>query len=344
MGCCSVAILIHVNPQGIMQGNGGYVGLISTLEEFRRMGHRDTYLLDVGKTDDPSRLIEVAPGAEYLCSDDTLVWGPHHAREPMLLLSLWMDTALWRCITSRGWEDAFAFWDMGQLLREKYLEENRRVRALLAYNGKPLLVLNRHLIPFYQERLGYPRVEALDGWARTDFFYDHNDERPVLVGYQDEVRHRELSRRSGERMACYLKDVLERYAQQTDASLLCCEGTHHEVGDKMRQCRYFVWFNVRDANASLFKGETLGYALIEALVSGCIVVAKRNYFTQVLLPDILLADTLQEAISVVDYLRQEPDEAEHCRQACQEAGRQYTFDWRRKSALRQAITMGSLEL
>lgn len=312
-------IYIQVHLEGIVFGNGGYIALTALYRQLEQMGH-EVYFFDPFITGAiPQSLIDVRPAAQYLSCQHLRVVGRFFVQRdhlPKVIISNWMSSKLYRILLWNGWENSFVFWDMGQLLRQSFRREAEWVLSTLAAHGKPLLICNRYLEPVYQSYLNVKEISYLDDFVRTDlFYYDPDSKRPGTVGYQPELPEPPSS-------------PLSKYVREhiNEDNLIFCTGHHEDVAEKMRRCDLFFWYNGKNENAELFSGESFGFSMIEALICGCVVIARENYFTRQIFPKELLCSSPEEGMSRVEDLLGDSYCKEQLREQCLEIARNYQFE------------------
>lgn len=305
-----------VDMNGIKFANGGYVNLTSWHWLLKQRGHKVRFLDVEVKGMETSKLTDLCPSAEYLC-EDIHICGPDAFdadESPKLLWIAWMSEQFYEVAERRGWGGLILFYDLGQLLRAAHMAKVEMVRRLSPF---PIFIGNGFLKPIYTD-MGIPDAIPLDAFNRDDFFYDNFRERKSgLIGYQPEGY-------IGTEEKQYSRDITQTVEQSVD-NLLLCTGMHREVGEKIRQCDIFLWFNMAAINRNLLEGECIGRSLIEALSSGCIVIAKMNYFTLRMMPQECLVCTLEEGLWLMNRLLANPRKKEQLRQKCLERGRDYHF-------------------
>lgn len=311
-----VSIYFIVDITGIKFANGGYVNLTAWYWLLRTQGHKVRFLDIEMKGSEAHRLSDICPSSKYLC-EDIFICGPNAFDEDKgrrLLWAAWMSDPLSEFIEEHGWRGALLFVDLGQLLRPAHMSKIEAVRRLSPF---PPMINNQFLRPLYVEA-DMPDAIPLDTFNRSDLFYsDWQARKPGLIGYQPEG-HRSTGE---ERYSRGITQIVKHGVED----LLLCIGTHREVSEKMRQCDIFLWFNIVGINHRLLEGECIGRSLIEALSSGCVVIAKMNYFTLRMMPKECLVCTPEEGLRLMDRLLKNPRKKEQLRRLCMERGRDYQF-------------------
>lgn len=178
------------------------------------------------------------------------------------------------------------YWDHSELLRPACV----KAIDFISKNKISIAINNRFLADYYTR---FDVKYVIENWVRQDLFYpDNSCRKKNLVGYQPD-RLLDLS--------VDLNQVLD---------VQNCTGTQFEVSSAMKSCEFFVFWNLASPHISIFKGETCGMSLYEAMACGCICLGIKHQGNRHLEKIIPLFDDINDLILFTKLLQNESQRTE----------------------------------
>jgi len=273
-------VYIHIDSNSTYVGNGGLIVLSNLASKLQDMGY-EVYLFDQANRLKKKNLEWVGLNRQIPIIRTDKIELNSNAR----IVTNWLKTLprkFWRPKTIR-------FLESSELLRNGHEAE----REWLIKNNVKIANLHRHLNSIY-ESLGIKNMINLDVWIREDVKYYGVKKINNSVGIQLEKR----------RILKIFKIYdWKRYGLFRDENLIVCNGTYKEVIKAMNLADFYIHNPKPSPHISIFKGETFGLPLFEAMACGCICIARRHLGIDFLKDTIFLVENMQEAKKKLESIK-----------------------------------------
>jgi len=314
-------IFIHIDHFSTYVGNGGFIVLTNLANELGKMGY-DVYLFDPRdklnyKMLDWLSLPEV--NFKITKTKDVLTSNPNDYR----LITAWLRT-----LPYQFRNENLRYLESSELIRKARMAE---IGYLLKYNIK-VANLHSHLNHYYIN-IGLKNIIALDVWIRSDVkFRGERFKINNCIGIQLEARRDKIARLlSKVGIKLYKWD---RYTRFRRMPIIICNGKYREVIDKMNRSDFFIHNPQPSPHITIFKGETFGLPLFEAMACGCICIARKHEGIKFLEGKIPLVKNMDEALEMLNYLMSNKEEKEEIRtRSISFIEENYRFNEERKKAI-----------
>ena len=312
-------VFVHIDSFSTYIGNGGFVVLTSLANELGKMG-MEVYLFDPLDKLTFKRLDWLSlPETHFKIAraEEVLKDNPKNYR----LITAWLRT-----LPNRFRNESLRYLESSELLREGHESE----RAFLLRNKVKIANLHSHLNHYYNS-LGFKDVINLDVWIRNDVKY-RGFKLQNSVGIQLERRIDKVARalsKVGIKLHSW-----DNYAIFKKRSLIICNGKYKRVIEKMNLADFFIHNPYPSPHIKLFKGETFGLPLFEAMACGCVCIARRHEGIKFLEGTIPLVDTIYEANEkLIDLMNNEKEKEKIRFESLTFIEENYRFDSKRKEAI-----------
>jgi len=271
-------VYVHVDSKSTYVGNGGFLILANLAVKLLEMGY-ETYMFDQWHMLEPADFKWLSLSRKIPISKEIEI------NNNTRIITSWLKTLPQNLRNAQ----VLRFLETSELLRNGHEAE----REWLIKHGVKIANLHRHLKDLY-ESLGLRNIIDLDVWIREDVKrYPEIKKKENSVGIQYE-RRRILK-------FFYIYDQ-NRYGQFTSEKIIVCNGTYEQVIERMNKADFFVHFPRPSSQISLFKGETFGLPLFEAMACGCVCIARRHRGIN-FLENVFLVDNMKEAREVLQVLK-----------------------------------------
>jgi len=261
----------------------------------------------------PERHFKIAKTKEILNSNP----------EDHRLITMWLKT-----LPERFRNESLRYLLGGELFRVGH----ERERKFLLENNIKIAILHRHLKTYY-EKIGFRNFIELETWIRSDVKYKgKNFKKPNSVGIQLEYRIDFIARLLS-KVGIKMYDW-SRYSQFIDENTIICNGKYGEVIEAMQKADFFIHNPRPSPQIKMFKGETFGLPLFEAMACGCVCIARKHDGIRFLEGNVPLVENMDDALKMLKYLMSNKEEKEEIRmRSIDFIEENYRFNRERKKAI-----------
>lgn len=309
-------VFVHIDAYGTYIGNGGFLLLTDLANRLANMGY------DVNVFDAQNRL----KGTHFAwLSMKEVKFGIVKARQvknedaPFRVVSAWLKALP---ISLRK---NLRYLESSELIRQGKQKE----RQYLIDNKVKIANLHPYLAPFY-EKLGIHDMINFPIWV-DDRAKEDSWKTPNSIGIQLEQKHSFFKLWKRYDTSPYLP-----LYQQFEDTIILCNGSYTNVLRKMKQADFYVHFPEPSPHIQLFKGETLGRPLFEAMACDCVSIARKHEgigFLQGIIP---LVSSMNEAVSILKGLMVDEENKDAIRtRSLKLIKENYRFDSSREQAIRK---------
>lgn len=287
-------------------GSGGFVAWARLTYLLNKLGYKVFWISSDYHEENPMNLYDFCPFSKYLNTEiyiASVAFFKNCTGKKYLIVGGFGDKSYLETFC-RDYKNIIYFWCHGDLIR--YCLNYRTVNRIKSITDHPILLCNSYLLDYYPYK-GQIEYDFFDNFIDERYFYIKDDERiKNLVGYQE---HSEWNPSN----ITYQK--------------LSCTGDQKEVGNKLRKCDYFLWIHPLMPNM-LSGCESFGMQQIEAMNSGCIVLATKNNFTKQIYPEFLLIDdkNIYQCMQKINILNEDTELKKYLRKRCIDIGKDYKYD------------------
>jgi len=304
-------VYIHVDSNSTYVGNGGFVTLSNLALRLIDMGY-EVYMFDQNNQLNYKMF-------DWLCLDRKIpiikTWNITLDDDSRVITS-WLRT-----LPDKFRNPSFLrFLESSELIRNGHELE----REFIIKNNVKVANLHRNLNDLYC-RLGIRNIVNLEVWIRDDVKFIGKEKIENSVGIQLEKK------RIFKIFSIFDWSGYEKFKEW---QVIICNGNYRQVIDKMNMADFFIHNPKPSPYIKIFKGETFGLPLFEAMACGCVCIARKHEGIKFLDGIIPLVENMQEAKEILIQLKNDKKEKEEIRnKSLAFIEKNYRFNDERRNAI-----------
>ena len=306
-------VFIHIDSKSTYIGNGGFLVLTNLANELGKLGY-ETYLFDPKDKITHKKLEWLSlPEKHFRITKSKKIL--QNRPKDYRLITAWLRT-----LPEKYRNESLRYLESSELLREGHEPE----RNFLLKNNIKIANLHKNLTHIYNS-LGIRNMINIEVWIRNDVKYYGQEKIKNSVGIQLEKQRF---------LKIFTRYDWSRYSLFKNKNIIICNGTYQEVIYKMNKADLFIHNPKPSPHIGIFKGETFGLPLFEAMACGCVCIARKHEGIKFLNGIIPLVESMQEAKEILTQLTNNKEEKEEIRnKSLTFIEKNYRFDEERKNAI-----------